>query len=621
MCGIVGFTDYEKKIGFKTPILKDMCAQIIHRGPDDEGAFADEIAGIAMRRLAIIDINTGHQPIHNEDKSIWLVFNGEIYNYIELRDELLKRGHVFYTDSDSEVIIHAYEEYGESFVEKLVGMFGIAIWDTNKQELILIRDRAGIKPLYYFAKNSTVVFASEIKCLFKHPDIKPDVNKEKIDEYFSLGYVLAPNTLFTGIKKLRPGHMLKVNKREIKEIRYWDMPVESTEYYDEIEALEVFNQKLDESIRIRLRSDVPFGAFLSGGIDSSLVVAKMAENIRTVKTFSIGFEEEEYNELKYAKRVSNILGTEHEEFIVRPDAIEMVDKIVWHFDEPFGDSSAIPTFYVSKMARKHVKMTLSGDGGDELFAGYTRYIKYEKLRKYAKLPNVILKNGLNLLKSVAIGEKNRRKLEWYKSRLTVDPFAMYMMGVGLTQDHLKRELYSEELLKHTTFNYDFPELKIYSFKNNYSLEKLFKLDFNTYLVEDILKKVDRMSMANSLEARVPLLDHRLVEFAYKVDRSLKIKDGKGKYLMRKTLSKYIPDELINRPKKGFSIPIAKWFRDDLKELALDMLGSQDFKQRGYFNQSGVDKLMDDHIKGYSDHSESLWLLLNYELWYRKFIRS
>lgn len=621
MCGITGFLNFKPSVLEKEQIVSDMCSKIVHRGPDGQGIYHDNHVGLGMRRLAIIDLETGQQPIHNETKDVWLVFNGEIYNYIELRSILKGKGHSFYTQSDSEVIIHAYEEYGLDFVHHLRGMFGIAIWNLRTKEFVLVRDRLGIKPIYYTNVNNSFVFASEIKCLLSFPCFSRQVNTDCIDEYFSLGYTMAPNTMFKGVYKLKPGEMLTIHDQTISKQKYWQPQLGPFIYTSEAEALEVFEEKLTEAIKIRLRSDVPFGAFLSGGIDSSLVVAYMAKILdQPVKTFSIGFEDSKYNELTYARQVAERFSTDHHEFIVKPDALDIIEKIVWHCDEPFGDSSAIPTYYVCQMARKHVTMALSGDGGDELFGGYDRYFKFEKLKNLAKAPSFIRALLFKSAKAFCLNEKNKRKIDWYQTRLNAPPFAMYMMGVGLLQDFVKKSLYTNDLLKHAVSDYSFPALKDFQFNwKDYSFEKLPFVDIHSYLVEDILKKVDRMSMANSLEARVPLLDHEFVSFALQVHNNLKVKNHKGKYLMKKALAKFLPMDFIDRPKQGFALPINEWFRHELRELTQDTLLNNKFQNRGYFNQKFVTTLVNDHLALHTDNSEILWMLVNFELWHRHFI--
>jgi len=619
MCGIAGFAVFDSIKNNADNILSEMCRVISHRGPDDEGHFVDQSVALSMRRLSIIDLEAGHQPIHNEDNTIWVVFNGEIYNFVELRRELRARGHNFYTDSDSEVIVHAYEEYGLSFVDKLIGMFGIALWDSKKQELVLIRDRVGIKPLYYSFSGKELVFGSEIKSILEHPDIIAEINSDVIDEYFTFGYVCSPNTMYKNIYKLPAGHIARFNKDGFEISKYWDIDGTDSNISNIDEAVEEMDQLLDDSIRLRLRSDVPFGAFLSGGIDSSLVVAKMAKQIPgSVKTFTIAFNEDQFNESKYARKVADYLGTDHQELTVSASATDIVEDLVWHFDEPFGDSSSVPTYYVSKLASEHVKMSLSGDGGDELFAGYSRYDKYLQLQKYKKIPAPIRNFVFSSLSRVYGNNIKGNKYKWYKERLSANDFDMYLMGIALTKSTIKDVMYSgrEGLGKNNNLNY--PGFEKYRFDSFSDLSQILKLDFKTYLPEDILNKVDRMSMANSLEARVPMLDHRFVELAYKIDNSLKYKNGNAKIVLKKLLSKYVPDELFERPKKGFSIPVSDWINNDMKEMVDDVLNSEVMRGDQFFNMDGVLKTLNDHRKGINNNSEPIWLLLNYAMWKQKF---
>ena len=619
MCGIAGFSLFEGIKNDADAILSDMCGVISHRGPDDEGHYADPSVAFGMRRLAIIDLEAGNQPIHNEDKTIWVVFNGEIYNFVELRKELKLRGHTFYTNSDSEVIVHAYEEYGLSFVDKFVGMFGIALWDIKKQELILVRDRVGIKPLYYSLVDKELVFGSEIKSILQHPKISAQTNTDVIDEYFTFGYVSSPNTMYQDIFKIPAGHMARFTRDGFSVFKYWELTETESKITNIDEAVESLDELLDDSIKLRLRSDVPFGAFLSGGIDSSLVVAKMANQIPgSVKTFTIAFNEDGFNESVYAKRVAEHLGTEHHELTVNASAVDILEDLVWHFDEPFGDSSAIPTYFVSKLASEHVKMSLSGDGGDELFAGYSRYEKYFKLHAVKNIPEFIRKFGLNALSKIFGNNIQGNKFKWYQERLSANDFEMYLMGVALTKSSMKTSIFSSDIQNHHDSNFEFSGINNYRFNKYSDLSQLLMLDFNTYLVEDILNKVDRMSMANSLEARVPLLDHRFAELAFSIDNSLKYKNGNGKIVLKKMLSKYVPDELFERPKKGFSIPVSNWINNDLREMVDDVLNSSEIKTDSFFNHKGVMSALHDHRKGISDNSETIWLMLNYTMWKQKF---
>jgi asparagine synthase (glutamine-hydrolysing) len=625
MCGIAGFIDYwERNTGDsfeRGRLLKDMCDVIRHRGPDDDGFFLKHGVALGMRRLSIIDLVSGAQPISGEDGSVTIVFNGEIYSFQELTTELQKRGHTFKTHSDTEAIVHAYEEFGPDCANHLRGMFAFAIWDDKKREVFIARDRVGKKPLYYtITKRGTLVFGSEIKSLLEHPDVTREINLEAVDAFFTLGYVPDPLTIFRDVHKLPPGHYLTFSAGGLKVQQYWDFNFEPAasrnpeDYLDELRAL------LNESVRLRLISDVPLGAFLSGGIDSSTVVALMAQHMdQPVKTFSIGFHEDSYNELKYARLTAKKLGTDHHEFFVTPQICNVIDDLVWHFDEPFADPSAIPTFMVSKLARDHVTVALSGDGGDEVFAGYTHYVVQESRRAFNALPKAFRQGVMRPLSyRLPHGAWGRN----YLHNISLDPIDRYLDSMSFFTALGKESLYTRDFQEalHTKDKVarSFREYAA-RVKTNEPLDQLLYIDGKTYLPGDILTKVDRMSMATSLEVRVPLLDHKLIEFVAKVPASLKLAGTDTKQLLKRVAKDLIPAEILDRPKQGFGIPLEEWINRQLRDQIRDTLREPRTRQRGYVNSNYVDLILDEHHKGRRDHSFPLWALLILELWHRRYI--
>ncbi|MDQ1708367.1 MAG: hypothetical protein QOJ88_1578 [Pyrinomonadaceae bacterium] len=631
MCGIAGFVDFREASNARSDearaeILERMCRVITHRGPDDQGTMLEPGVGLGMRRLSIIDLAGGHQPIANEDNSVTIVFNGEIYNYRELQTILQARGHRFQTNSDTETIVHAYEEFGAACLEQLRGMFAFAIWDERRKQLFIARDRVGKKPLYFsVTRGGTLVFGSELKSLLEHPDVAREINPQALDAYFSLGYVPDPISIFANVEKLPPGHYLTFTNGRLTIERYWDFSYELTtnggnghhsaaDYLDELRAL------LEESVKLRLVSDVPLGAFLSGGVDSSTVVGLMARQMnQPVKTFSIGFNEDSFDELKYARATAEKFGTDHHEFIVTPDICDVVDELVWHFDEPFADSSAIPTYVVSKLAREHVKVVLTGDGGDELFAGYTRYLTERSRSKFDLLPRA-MKEGLldPLSRHLPHGAWGRNFLH----NVSLDPISRYLDTVsvftGLNKDSLYTAEFSDQLRDASHLRSYFRELSG-KVSTNAPLDSLLYIDSKTYLPGDILTKVDRMSMAVSLEARVPLLDHKLIEFVTRIPAALKLAGLETKHLFKRAIADLVPAEVLHRPKQGFGVPIQHWINQQLRERIRDTLNDPRTLQRGYVTRQYVALLLDEHERGRRDHSMALWSLLMLELWHRQYV--
>jgi asparagine synthase (glutamine-hydrolysing) len=599
-------------------IADAMCQLIVHRGPDDQGVYATPRAQIGMRRLAIIDLSSGHQPIHNEDKSVWIVFNGEIYNFKELRQELERCGHRFYTNTDTECIVHAYEQYGYECFSKLRGMFSIAILDHRHDRLVIARDRLGKKPLYYtVTEQGHLAFGSELKCLYAAPGFDPQVSAEATRQYFALGYVPGPGSIYRNVHKLPPAHYLVLEKGALRTQRYWQLGFGPKWQDDEASLRRRLLDELDEAVRLRLVSDVPFGAFLSGGLDSSVVAALMARHLSSpVKAFTIGFAEDAFNELPDARRVARHIGAEHHELMVTPDAVGMVKDLAWYFDEPFGDSSSIPTYAVSKLAAGHVKMVLSGDGGDEGFAGYTRYLKYMKLNDMARWTLGLAGPGLRAAGGLAGGALGNR-LKRIGDRMSLPYPERYISGVALStaadvSPILAADIAGVDPYEHVRGLFTREDI-------DDPMERVLSGDMDTYLVDDILVKVDRMTMANSLEARAPLLDHVLLEFCARLPFRLKNDGRAGKLLLKQVARELLPEECLQKRKQGFGIPLAKWFRGEFKPLMQDLLADRAFAERGVFDVKGVRACYDAHLAGQHDFSELLWLVLTYEMWARTFI--
>jgi len=626
MCGIAGFVDLWDATSIRSAeeravSLDRMCRIIRHRGPDDQGVMLKPGVALGMRRLAIIDLVTGHQPISGEDGSVTIVFNGEIYNFQETKPKLEARGHTFKTHSDTEAIVHAYEEHGPACLKELRGMFAFAIWDDKAQSLFVARDRAGKKPLYYTTTSSgTFVFGSELKTLLEHPDVERELNPLALDAYFTLGYVPDPLSIFRNIHKLPPGHYLTFTKGRVDVQRYWDFEFREEPKRSEADYVAELRDLLDESVRLRLISDVPLGAFLSGGIDSSTVVGLMARHMgQPVKTFSIGFHEDSYNELEYARLTAKKFGTDHHEFFVTPDICAIVDELVWHFDEPFADSSAIPTYMVSKLARDYVTVILSGDGGDELFGGYTRYVVERKRGGFERLPKP-LREGLMRPLSERLPHATWGRN--YLHNVSLDPIARYLDSVSVFTSLNRKALYTPDFFqKLGQGGYAgnlFRELAD-QVKTDEPLDRLLYVDSKTYLPGDILTKVDRMSMAVSLEARAPLLDHKLIDFVTGVPASLKLAGFQTKHLLKEAVKDLIPAEILHRPKQGFGVPIQEWINQQLRSRIRDTLRDARTRQRGYINSNYLDILLDEHERGRRDHSMGLWSLLMLELWHRRFL--
>lgn len=617
MCGIAGIISLRDRQPVSEEELRAMCDAMVHRGPDDAGYFTAPGAGLGMRRLSIIDLNTGHQPVHNEDRSIWVVFNGEIYNFKFLRRSLESQGHSFYTDTDTEVIVHLYEQYGESCVEKMRGMFAFAIWDDRRKKLFIARDRLGIKPLYYAEVNGRLLFGSELKVLLELPGVERRLNWGSVNHLFSSMCTPPHESIIEGIRKLKPGHLLVASERKGIEVRqYWDVQFDPDYTKTEDYFVERLRDLLEESVRLRLIADVPLGAFLSGGIDSSAVVATMSRiSSGPVKTFSIGFEEPEFNELRYARQVAERFGTDHHELIIEPNVLGIIDDLAWYLDEPFGDSSAIPTYMVSKLAAENVKVVLSGDGGDELFGGYDRYLVESRERKYGRIPASARTAMGRVGQLMPDGMKGRNFLR----HLAFDGPDRYIDASILFRAHDRALLFQsgvyEEIARQDPSGVWRGLLEK---EKTHWLSALQYMDIKSYLPNDILTKVDRMSMAHSIEARVPLLDHKVVEFAATIPAELKLHGTTTKYIFKRAMEGILPHEVLYRPKRGFAVPLSRWFRGQLDGFVRDLLLSTTSLQRGIFNKSYIEHLVKLNGRG-RDLDLQLWTLITFELWCRRFM--
>jgi len=627
MCGIAGLY-CDAWPAEKEALLRRMADVIAHRGPDEDGFYWDGRVGLAMRRLSIIDLSTGSQPIFNEDGSIGVVFNGEIYNYRQIREELIRRGHRFLTRSDTESIVHAYEEYGRDCVKQFNGMWAFAIWDSRRQELFLSRDRLGIKPLYYYWDGELFAWGSEIKSILQVPGVKRDLDPFALELFLTYEYIPAPYSIYKWIRKLPPGHSMVFNGRDVELWPFWDplRPFRELGPVGYEEGMEELRRLVHDSVRLRLIADVPLGVFLSGGIDSSVVTATMAQEAsEPVRSFSIGFHEASYNELHYARLVAQRYSTDHHEAIIEPRAVELVEKLIYHLDEPLGDFSVFPTYLVSHNARQEVKVALSGDGGDELFGGYDTYIADRLARRYLrKVPKPFVRSLLEPLARTLHPTSKKKGL--------INTFKRFVEGlqypeslnhvrwmVFLSADDRER-LLSPEVLAERSNEARFQHIWSY-FRNASDLDWLNRdifVDVRTYLVDDILVKVDRMSMATSLEVRVPLLDYRIVELALRMPAPYKIWKGVRKRIFKDAFRQDLPPQILTRGKEGFSIPIKNWIRNELRPMVLDVLAPHRLRETGLFNVTYVQKLLDEHMNGVENHSHRIWALFMFMKWRENF---
>lgn len=625
MCGITGFAGTLRQHG-DGAVLGAMNDRLQHRGPDGEGRFLDEQVGLAMRRLAIIDVAGGDQPIFNEDRSVAVVLNGEIYNFLELRAELVARGHTFATRADTEVIVHLYEEQGVACVERLWGMFALALWDTRRQRLLVARDRLGKKPLVYHqtADGAGLAFASELQALLAHPGVPREIDPVSIDDFLTYLYVPAPNTIYREVKKLPPGHRLVWQPGAMARVEpYWQLHFTPKVALSDDEAVAEFRTLFRDAVRRRLISDVPLGAFLSGGMDSSSVVAEMAElSSAPVKTFSIGFGEQDFNELHFARQVAQRYGTDHHEMVVEPHALEILPTLVRHYGEPYGDSSAVPTYYVSQMTRQHVTVALNGDGGDEILAGYERHWAAVQAATLDRIPAALRQHVLRPLVPLIPEPRQRRAILRRAKRFLavghLSPEERYQRWVGAFTPEQKRAMYTNTFREQVAGNDPVHWIREAMAEPGLStLDRVLRADTLTYLPNDLLVKVDIASMASSLEARSPFLDHRLVEFAAGLPTEMKLRGRTSKWLMREAMRDRLPPDILTRPKMGFGVPVGEWLRGELRPLLEDTVLSERAFSRGFFKPAAIRSLVQDHIDRRVDRTYHVWGLLMLELWFQE----
>ena len=634
MCGICGQVFFQPDQTVQPQVLEAMCATLRQRGPDDTGTYLRGPVGLGSTRLSIIDLEDGHMPLANEDRTVWIVYNGEVYNFPELRQRLQRAGHRFATRSDTEAIVHLYEEEGDDFVHRLNGMFALAIWDARRQRLVLARDRLGIKPLYYAARANGLLFASEIKALWP-AGVEPQVDPVALHDYLSLGYVPGPRTILRGVCKLPPGHLLTVELAEghIDVRRYWDYPKATEPSAGNGAPAHLEDQLLEflrDSVSDTMISDVPVGAFLSGGVDSSLVVALMNQaSACPVKTFSVGFRERSYDELPYARIVAQHFRTDHHELVLMPDVRDLVETMTASFDEPFADNSAVAVFAVSQLASRYVKVVLSGDGGDELFGGYYTYQADQLARLLRRLPGrtgTRLFEGLAALWPTSFDKASFDfKLKRFAQGAGLPPLAAHYAWKAYMSEEMKHRLYAGsngngaplttrptvDLLEEYYNGYPTPDL----------LNRLLYVDGKAQLVDCMLTKVDRMSMAHSLEVRVPLLDHRVVEFMARLPSRYKVRGLTLKYLLKRVAAKVLPGEILRRPKGGFTIPLAYWIAHDLRDMVRDQLSHGKLKEQGFFNTQAVTTMLDAHEQGRQDYARSIWALFMFSRWCDRYLAS
>jgi asparagine synthase (glutamine-hydrolysing) len=618
MCGIAGIVRWDAEPVFAHEI-RSMCDQMVHRGPDDHGVHVEPRIGLGMRRLSIIGLDTGHQPIANEDGNVWVVFNGEIYNYANLREVLEQRGHRFRTTTDTECLVHLYEECGTRLVDHLRGMFAFAIWDRATRRLLLARDRLGIKPLYYRQTANGLIFASEIKPILQCAGVERTLNWSAVGHLLTYLATPADMSIVEGIQKLEPARIAVASPDgPLRITRYWDVKFEADETASEGELIERLRALLQESVTLHQVSDVPVGAFLSGGVDSSAVVATLSsQRPEPIKTFSIGFEESDFDELEHARDVARAFGTDHHDLVLRPDVVRIVEDLTWYLDEPFGDTSAIPTYMVSQLAAGHVKVVLTGDGGDELFAGYDRYVIEDRERGFDAVPRPLRAiagaaggwlpdgfRGKRFLQHLALDGP----LRYLDASMLFRPSELEALIHPDARDAIARAEATRQVSRWLPH-----------FEQNW-LDAVQQFDLHSYLPQDILTKVDRMTMAHSIEARPPLLDHRLVEFAATVPARLRLHNGTTKYLLKQAMRGILPDRIIDRRKQGFAVPLAKWLRTDLAVFARDVLLSDRAANRGLLNRAAVEQLLRLNAGG-RDYGVHLWTLLSLELWCRRFLDS
>jgi len=627
MCGIAGVVQFARDAQINADALRRMCAAMVHRGPDDEGVYSQGQVGLAVRRLSIIDLATGHQPISNEDGTLWIVFNGEIYNHLALREQLIARGHRYRTHSDTETIIHLYEEYGRDCVNQMRGMFAFAIWDARQRRLFVARDRLGIKPLYYRLTSECCLFGSEIKVILAHPGVHPEFNREVLPEYLAFGYVSGPETFFSGIRKLMPGHTLELEEGgEVRIHRYWDLPMTTDNDHTESYYVQTYRDLLEKAVSSHLMSDVPLGIFLSGGLDSSAVAALMTKIKRTpVETFSVGYTEPPYSELPHARQVANHLNSVHHEVLVTSEEfLNALPKLIWHEDEPVVWPSSVALYFVARLARERVTVVLTGEGSDETLAGYTRYAftlknaAFDSL--YRRLAPEAFRRGIrgSISDSRLINATVRRKLGHTFLARDGDSWPSFYFDNFFSAFSQKdqAELLTDDLVREP--GEDGAYRNVMDYWNHSSgdlLRRLLYTDIKTYLVE-LLMKQDNMSMAASLESRVPFLDHDLVEFAMRIPRKFQLSGLTGKRILKKAVADLLPRSIINQPKLGFPTPWPGWLAGPKLDAIQNLLLESRSIDRGLFKRAAVERLFHEHRARYRDHCDRIWRLLNLELWFR-----
>lgn len=625
MCGICGFNWEDKKLA------KRMCDTLSHRGPDDEGYFLDRNVTLGSRRLSIIDLKTGKQPVYNEDRSVCVIFNGEIYNHEELKKNLEGKSHKFYTDCDTEVIVHAYEEYGPDCVKHFEGMFALALWDSNKKQLFLARDRLGIKPLYYFFDKGKFLFASEIKSILQFEEIKKCLNFTVFNNLFTFRYSSGEDTILCGIKKLLPGNFLILKGGKLSKDSYWDIRFD-IQKNDLASSKEEFENLLKMAVRSHLKADVPVGIFLSGGVDSSSITALLDRDVtEQIKTFTLGFYGADNNEFKYARQVADLFNTEHTEVMIEPKTIRHLPEIIWYLDEPLADPTCVPTFILSQVASKSVKVVLSGEGADEVFAGYEQYKIMRLAEAYNRHTPKLLKNDLaGFVFKVLPKDSFFKKMEEFALNLDDRPRS-YVTLLSIFNEHEKKQLYNPGLLSEIkNLGSDYESVKPY-FSSDSLLNNMLFYDTKTWLPDNMLLKFDKMTMANSIEGRVPFLATNLVEFASKLHPKLKLRGLNEKYILKKAMRQYLPKKIISRKKQRFPLPIDSWFKKELRSYSIDLLSNPEFIKSGFFNKKFISKLL-DYQKSLSYrfilkhnslsrlyYSRQVWMLITFELWYKNFI--
>ncbi len=629
MCGITGWINLKQSDtrDHTEAVLHSMCERIVHRGPNSEGVWMDDTVALGMRRLSVIDLHTGDQPVFSEDKSVVVMMNGELYNYREVRADLEKRGHKFVTKSDTEILPHLYEEYGEDLLDHLNGMFAFTLWDTRKKKLIIARDRFGEKPLYYGVFDGKLLYASEPKAILAHPSVKAELNLDAMRHYLSYDYVPAPHSIYKGIYKLPAAHVLTVENGDVKTRRYWNLTFSKNGHAPSLEnAASELKDLLSDAVRMRLVADVPLGVLLSGGVDSSTIAAFATQHAtETVKTFSIGFTEDSFDETKYARQVAAHLGTDHhEEILSVAKAAELISDIGTWLDEPMSDGSLIPTYLLARFVRKHVTVALGGDGGDELFAGYPMYYAHKVAKVYSSVPGFVRTGVIEpLVRSLPVSMKNlsfEYKAKRFVRASNYDTITRHHSWFGSFTPDEQKNLLTEHALNNSNGDiYAGARDLLKRCDASSEIEQMQYLDMNFYMAEDILTKVDRASMAVSLETRAPFLDPRVGQFAASVPLDYKLRGSKGKHILKKSVEGLLPPAILHRSKKGFGIPIAEWLKTRLNPLMNDMLAPARLKSQGLFESDYVQKLITEHENGVASHHKQLWTMLVFQLWHDNFL--